>query len=65
MKPSLNRQPFFKLIVHGIELYAAFSRKKKINKIIQSYLSFSTKLHYAMFININLVTVFTNKDFHE
>ena len=32
MKPSLNRTTIFKLIVHGIELHAAFKKKESKQK---------------------------------
>ena len=51
MKPSLNRTTIFKLIVHGIELHAAFEERE--NKLCNVY---QHKL---------ILTVFTNKDFYE
>ena len=32
MKPSLNRTTIFKLIVHGIELHAAFEKRENKQK---------------------------------
>ena len=32
MKPSLNRTTIFKLIVHGIELHAAFEERENKQK---------------------------------
>ena len=56
MKPTLNRTTILKLIVDGIKLPVALEEKqnkqKKVNwnfKKIGSYLSFLTKMHYAMF----------------
>ena len=38
MKPSLNRTTIFKLIVHGIELHAAFEKRKNKQKNAKLYL---------------------------
>ena len=35
MKPSLNRTTIFKLIVHGIELHAAFEKRENKQKNAQ------------------------------
>ena len=38
MKPSLNRTTIFKLIVHGIELHAAFEERENKQKNAKLYL---------------------------
>ena len=37
MKPSLNRTTIFKLIVHGIELHAAFDERENKQKNAKLY----------------------------
>ena len=54
MKSSLNKTTIFKLMVHGIELRAAFEEREnkqknaKLQLKKQSYLSFPIKLHLVM-----------------
>ena len=54
MKPSLNRTTIFKLIVHGIELHAAFEKrenKQKNAKLQFKKLEFSFFSHKIAFSN--------------
>ena len=58
MKPPSNGTNITKLTVHGTELRVEFEERENKPKNdqfllkIESYLSFDTKMHYALFINI-------------
>ena len=73
MKPSLNRTTISKLIVHGIELHAAFEKKESKQKNAKLYFKkielsfFSHKIAFTNAIlwekkdNSNLLNVYKHK----
>ena len=66
MKPSLNRTTIFKLIVHGIELHAAFDERENKQKNAKLYfkkLELSFVSHKITFSNAILWEKIDNSKF--